>query len=335
MIRNLSVPTAALPMVLLLTLLGTVSCGAFAGPVREDPHPLIDMEEPLALFQEPADEPARQSLPSGSYSGVYVVDAKSLDDLDDEGVGVEVQRVVENSPGDLAGLKVGDVLFAISHGSGPHTEIEHASQWRKIELDTQAGTMLSVFYDRANREMRTMLTFVPRVRAPERHALERFREEEKVGLVVRTATEVEARRYELGPGAGAVVVGLSRKSPWRAVGIGFGDVILSVDGRDVTHPQVVLEALRAQSRDEVSLVLGRSGERVEVDAAMTRRESEVDDIYIPLLYSYENQRGAMSWSFLLSIFQYESTDVSWRFKLLWLIRFGGGDADELIEEGGR
>ncbi len=31
------------------------------------------------------------------------------------------------------------------------------------------------------------------------------------------------------------------------------------------------------------------------------------------------------------MFRYEKTRAAWRFRLLWLIWFGGGDADELLE----
>ena len=41
-----------------------------------DPPPLADMEEPLALFDEPRDEPRRRALPAGSFSGLHVKDAR-------------------------------------------------------------------------------------------------------------------------------------------------------------------------------------------------------------------------------------------------------------------
>ena len=41
----------------------------------------------------------------------------------------------------------------------------------------------------------------------------------------------EARAAGLGPGGGAVVVGLSERSPWRAAGLRFGDLIVAaLDG---------------------------------------------------------------------------------------------------------
>ena len=54
-----------------------------------------------------------------------------------------------------------------------------------------------------------------RVAPAERDEGARFREEERVGFIVRSATEVEARSAGLAPGAGVVLVGLAAGSPWR------------------------------------------------------------------------------------------------------------------------
>ena len=50
--------------------------------------------------------------------------------------------------------------------------------------------------------------------------------------------------------------------------------------------------------------------------------------------SYESDRGTSETSVLLGMFNYKSTEAAWRFRLLWLFSFGGGDADRLIEVDG-
>ncbi|MBI5364967.1 MAG: PDZ domain-containing protein, partial [Planctomycetes bacterium] len=102
-----------------------------------------------------------------------------------------------------------------------------------------------------------------RARAAKRAEAERFREEAKAGVVVRTATEVEARAAGLAPGAGAVVVGLARKSPWRAAGVRFGDLVVTVDGEPVAHPEVLMSALRTKA-GPLRLGLLRDGARIEL-----------------------------------------------------------------------
>ena len=96
-------------------LVACLACGGCALELklpRQSP-PLADMEEPLALVEEPGDETLRQGLPHGGFTGVHVGDARtSLDDVNGETEGVLVTSVVENSPGVAAvedGSDVGSV----------------------------------------------------------------------------------------------------------------------------------------------------------------------------------------------------------------------------------
>ncbi|MCE9635713.1 MAG: S1C family serine protease, partial [Planctomycetes bacterium] len=178
---------------------------------------LADMEEPLALREEPKDETTRRAMPPGSFTGLTVAEAKrSLEQLalggtvggTVGGTGVRVTRVVENSPADAAGIEEDDLLVAAAVPSGTK-DLRWPSEWRKLELDLAPGTQIAVTIDRAAEEREVRLTTVARVRPAERMNAERFREEKRIGVVLRTATEVEARGAALGPGAGAVIVGLA------------------------------------------------------------------------------------------------------------------------------
>src|SRR5258705_397212 len=81
-----------------------------------------------------------------------------------------------------------------------------------------AGSVIEVELDRAAAELSVRITCVARVHGPDREKAPKLREEQRVGVVVRAATEVEARAAGLGPGGGAVVIGLARTSPWRQDG---------------------------------------------------------------------------------------------------------------------
>jgi membrane-associated protease RseP (regulator of RpoE activity) len=138
------------------------------------------------------------------------------------------------------------------------------------------------------------------------------------------------RVVENSPGAGALVVGLSSDSPWRAAGLRFEDVILAVDGAPVAHPQQVLDLVRgAQADARLKLSIARGAERLELDAPLTQREHEMHDISIPLIFSYESARGASETSFILGLVRVRHTAAAWDWRLLWFISFGGGDADKL------
>jgi S1-C subfamily serine protease len=246
---------------------------------------------------------------------------------------LEVERVVENSPAARAGLLADDLVLEVTVGDAEPRELRRASEWRQIELEAQPGTEVVLFVDSAGREARTSLTLTQRITPPERTPSERYREEQRVGVVVRTATEVEARGAGLGPGGGAVVVGLSARSPWRTAGLRFDDLIVAVDGAPLLHPQDLLRAIRDEDRDQLTLTWQRGAGRTTADATLSRREHAMTEITLPLLFSYEADRGRSEWSMLLGIFHYESTAAAWRFRLLWLIAFGGGDADQLLESG--
>jgi len=325
-----------LVIALALLALFLPGCQYLYPSLPDERAPLADMEEPLDLFEEPDDEAARRALLKGGFTGVYVREAaESLEDLGDEPGGVVVSRVVENSPGERAGLLPEDVILEVRRNQMAAIELGWPSQWRDIELGTVPGDVLRVIYERAAAEGEASLKVVERFGVPERVKTERFREEEKVGIVVRTATEVEGRAAGLAPGGGAVVVGMSRGSPWRVTGLRFEDMITAVDGKDVAHPQVVLDAIGAAEYGQVlALAVRRGEETLTLDAPVSEREGELRGFTIPLIFSHEDERGTSETSFLFGLLGYKETPAAWEFRLLWLIRFTGGDGDRLeaVEE---
>jgi C-terminal processing protease CtpA/Prc len=316
----------------ILVLVLAPALGACASDLPLRPPALRAMEEPLELAHEPDDEADRMQLAPGAFTGLEVGDARdSLDAMLVEPEGLLVTAVIENSPADWAGIEPGDLLLEVevSGASGP-LALAWPAEWRRIELETAPGTPLVLVVDRAGAERRCELVPVPRLHAAERGPSERIREEERAGVVLRTATEVEARAAGLGPGGGAVVVGLTRESPWRDAGIRFGDLLCAVDGVEVAHPLVVVERVRA-ARDgsELELELVRDGERQSVRAPLTQRASELRELSIPLLFSYEKEGDRRTLSVLLGLYRQERTPAAWRVRVLWLIRVAGGDADRL------
>ncbi len=319
MIDRALLPLLAVSLALLL------GCKA----LPEESPPLADMEVSLAAVAEPDDEQERRTLDSGSFTGLRVASARlSLDDP--EPAGLLVVEVIENSPGDAARIREDDVLVEATVDGGETVELAWPSQWRSIELAAAPGAEIQVLYDRAGVEQTAVIRPIERVRPAGREAVERFRENQRVGVVLRTATEVEARGCGLGPGGGAVVVGLSRASPWRDAGIVYGDVIVAVDGAPVDHPQVVLDAIRA-GKKSIAITCCRGGEAFEFETALTRRKQEFREFDIPVLVSYERDANGSNFSLLLGLFGLESTPAAWRCRILWFITFGGGDADRLQE----
>lgn len=306
------------------------ACALFSSNVPRQRPPLHDMEEPLALSAAPDDEAQREKLPLGSFTGIYAGDARSsLEAMLSAPAGVVVAKLVENSPADVAGVAEGDVLVSATV-SGTEQALQWPSEWRALELATSPGTPIDVALDRAGAEVRAHIVTVARVHSADRDKVEKLREEEHVGVVLRNATEVEARAAGLGPGGGAVVIGLSLASPWRADGVVFGDLIRTAGGARVDSPQVVLDQIRASVKaGHLELEIVRDGAARTLDAHLTRRETETREVSIPLIFDYENDRGLHTTSFLIGLVHYQSSEAAWRMRLLWFISFGGGDADRL------
>jgi len=318
-------------IVFALALVPACSIGKRSLPV--DPPPLADLEEPLDLREEPRDETERRELPVGSFTGLVVGAASdSLDALADESGGLVVSGVVENSPADLAGVATGDLVVEVRAG-GNTTSPRWPSAWREVEIAAAPGSTLEIVLDRAGVERTVSITTVARARPAAREDSERFREDARVGVVLRTATEVEARAADLGPGGGAVVVGLSAASPWRTAGVRYMDLVRSIAGEPVAHPQVVLDEIRKAPEDgRLELVIVREGRTIELSPAVSKRAGELREIDIPLLYSYTSDRGRTETSILFGLYLHESTRAAWRTRILWFLDFSGGDADRLEEE---
>jgi len=285
----------------------------------------------VAWLEEPDDEAERQALPAGGFTGAYVDDARrTLEALLGESQGLVVTSVVENSPADFAGVQEGDLILAAIGPDGAETTFDWPSQWRAMELAAGPGTELTLVLDRAGLELERTLVVAARARPAERAAAPRLREDRRVGVVLRAATEVEARAVGLGPGGGAVVVGLAASSPWRHAGLAYGDLIAAAGGRPVDHPQVVLDAIRdTPPGDLLALVVQRGDQRVEAELPVSRRHRQVRDVSVPLLFRYRARGERRETSLLLGAFRWERTEAAWSLRLLWLLSFGGGDTDRL------
>ncbi len=98
----------------------------------------------------------------------------------------------------------------------------------------------------------------------------------------------------------------------------------------VDHPQVLIEAIReAPYPKGLQLHYLRQGQEHVVQAPVSRRIGELRKFSLPLLFSYEKERGVSETSFLFWIFQWKRSAVAWEFRFLWFFKFAGGEADRL------
>lgn len=316
---------------LVVAALALVAAGC-AAPLAVSAPPLASFEAPVALFDEPDDEALRVQLDNGCFSGIEVEDVRdSLAALAGAPEGLEVTRVIENSPAVAAGLEPGDLLLEARLG-GSWRGLGYPSDWRAVELESTPGERVLLLVDRAGVELEVELELVARLRPALREPSSRFSEDERVGVVLRTATEVEARAAGLAPGAGAVIVGLAASSPWRGADLRFGDLLVRVNGEPLAHPAQLIDGIRQAERGAtLELERVRGGQTALVEAGLSRRERDLSEVSIPPFYRYHRDPDRREHSLLLGAVHYERTRAAWRVRLLWWIRFGRGDTDELEE----
>lgn len=323
---------AALVGLVVLSAFILAGCGGASG-LRTKADPLEDMEIARTQFDMPEDEEQRQQLPLGVFTGIEVGDSRqTLQAQLEEPEGVLVTKVVENSPAVAADIRVADILLEATIDDQDPVILAWPSDWYKIEQTASTDSDIDVLYDRAGKDLETTLKPVARLSRPARLPGNRYREESKVGVIVRNASEVEAHEAGLTRGEGSVVVGLAGQSPWRKAGLQFGDVILSVNDQMVKNPQELLAAINGLSpRDPMTLTVFRDNQRLTFDTTVTQRQREVKRFGIPLLYSYENDRGVKKTSVLLGLFKVRKTAVAAQYRWLWLIHYTVGDASRLEE----
>jgi S1-C subfamily serine protease len=316
---------------LLLAMLPAWGCHLSSSGPPTQAEPLEDMEVSRARFAMPQDEAQRQELPRGVFTGIEVGDARqTLEAQLSPPEGLLVTAVVENSPAVAADIRAGDILLEAAIDHGEPVTLSWPSDWYRIEETASVNGTIELLVDRAGRDRRAVLKPVKRISLRPRLPGQHYREERKVGIIVRNASEVEAHQAGLARGEGAVVVGLAQTSPWRQAGVQLGDVITDVNGTPVKNPQELLAAINDLPLGRaVRIGVFREGEKVTLQTTVSRRKQETAEVRIPLLYTYENKRGIRKSSVLMGLFRERQTAVAAEYTVLWFIKWTVGDSNRL------
>jgi hypothetical protein len=318
---------------LALVLLSLSGCGLSSSPLPTQAEPLEDMEVSRTWFEIPQDEPRRQELPLGVFTGIKVGDSRqTLEAQLAAPEGVLVTETVENSPAVAAGIEAGDILLEAAIDTNTPVSLSWPSDWYKVEQNATEDATIGILYDRAGRDRETKLQPTKRISQPARLPGNHFREETKVGVIVRNASEVEADQAGLARGEGCVVVALARTSPWRKAGLLFGDMITGINDKPIKNPHELLAAINDLKKgDDVRIAVVRDKQEVSLVTTVSKRQQKVARFNIPLLFSYENTRGIQKTSVLFGLYGMRKTAVASQYTWFWLIRYTVGDANRLQE----
>ncbi|MFO1037481.1 MAG: DegQ family serine endoprotease [Geminicoccaceae bacterium] len=178
--------------------------------------------------------------------------------------GALVAGVEDGSPAAKAGVKQGDVIV----GFDGH-EIDKVGQLPRLVATTKAGTSTSLTVLRDGKEVKLTAVVEEMPNQDQVASAEQPTEPQpRLGLSLAPITPETRSQLKLdGDQNGVVVAEVVPGSPAEAKGIAAGDVLVSVDGKAVSQPKDVVEAVKTaqgEGKKAVVVVLVREGkERYE------------------------------------------------------------------------
>lgn len=236
-------------------------------PAASEPAP------PHAESGEEAAEPqAPESAPA--YLGVMLGPVPGEVRKQVKVGGARVMAVMPDSPAAKAGLQAGDIIIALN-GKAVEGPQELAERIR----EHKPGGQVKVAFVRDGKKMTETVTLdqAPVTGAGERPvppgAPGRREAEGFLGVTVSPITK-EVMEVA-GIDHGVLVGSMKDGSPAAKAGLLPGDVITSIDGKDVRTPDHLLEAIRSRKPgDAIGVVYYRAGKRAEATITLAARPEE-------------------------------------------------------------
>ena len=173
--------------------------------------------------------------------------------------GVLVEQVYENGPAMEAGLTAGDVILRL----GRH-EIEDAQALRFRLATRSLGDTVPLTVFRRGREMEIPLELVPPPDDPPRNITDLEGRHPLLGAKVGNLNPALAAELGIDTDAvGVMILGIERNSPAARYGFKPGDIIVEIDGREISRVRD-LERLVREPYDGWRLKLRRGGRQMNV-----------------------------------------------------------------------
>ena len=172
--------------------------------------------------------------------------------------GVLVEQVYENGPAMEAGLTTGDVILRL----GRH-EIEDAQALRFRLATRSLGDTVPLTVFRRGREMEIPLELVPPPDDPPRNITDLEGRHPLLGAKVGNLNPALAAELGIDTDVGVMILGIERNSPAARYGFKPGDIIVEIDGREISRVRD-LERLVREPYDGWRLKLRRGGRQMNV-----------------------------------------------------------------------
>lgn len=244
-------------------------------------HPAIILAIALALLVTPG--MAKKHAPERGWLGVYTqsVDYEVAEAFD-LGVqyGAVINKVMDDSPAKKAGLESGDVLVALNG-----EKVTDSDDLIDLMAETKPGDNLEITFVRDGREKKITVTAgEPRkekhVIWTDKHAGKApkvlHRSAEKygyMGVYLDDLNEQLGRYFGVEEGNGALVSRVEEDSPAEQAGLKAGDVIISIDEREIEDSQDVTKIMRKHEKgDHVTVVVLRDHRETRFDVELGEKE---------------------------------------------------------------
>jgi membrane-associated protease RseP (regulator of RpoE activity) len=268
---------------LTVSILSVAAAAAFA----QDSAPKAEAERAVRAFS--------LAMGDGGYLGVQTVDV-STENFSGYGLssvrGVAVEKVVEGSPAEKAGLQNGDVILRFNG--------EDVTSARKLtrlvsEVAPDHTVTLTVFRGGSEREIQVAVgkrpapafhdgafsMTVPGAQGPFELKLPRIPEapltipggegdvfvwrstsSRQIGVGVTPLTKQLAEHF--GVEAGVMINNVREDSPAARAGLKAGDIIVAIDGNDVKGDSDLIRGITSKAEGDVELTIVRSGSRQSI-----------------------------------------------------------------------
>lgn len=273
--------------------------------------------------------PEEEAAPAGSegYLGAHTTTVSLLEEDPDKEEGIAVTRVVENSPAEAAGVRVGDRLLSLDA-----VVLRSSRQLEALVAARPPGTEVALEVRRGEAVLSVRARLVARLRPRTAPPVARYLEDRRLGARVATLSTGEAEAEGIPPGEGVRVLSFYPGSSLETAGVELDDVIWALEGEPIYGGEDFIRRARALEPDrKIDLLVSRGGERHTIRARTTDRSRSLHYFHFPGIVIYESdaRKEDATFGLLLNIFKYTRHEDERTYRILYIIKWTTGDNEEL------
>lgn len=274
-----------------------------------------------------------ESEPPRGYLGIYAESNRDVLDSANAFDGITVTRVVENSPGYVAGVEVGDIVLEASG-----VKMNDPNQLYDLAETLSIGSAIKMRLERDNEILElTVVTVMRRERSdgPPPGESPTWTERRYLGFEFGSPDPDRNRARGLAPREGIRVISVAPDGPMSKARIAEGAIIVRLDGETIHSPKGFLDSL--QSKTDAKRIrlayIDENGATHEKNVRLHGVGRAVKGLRIPPIVSYKHEEDSATFSMLLGLFKRERVGAAVEYRVLWLFTFETGEEGELLDVG--